>query len=306
MPVQHDHWTRPASSGQEDIFSQLWIPENPKAILQIAHGMAEYGGRYDRFARHLASHGYVVCANDHAGHGLYAKTKGFFAEKDGWAHLLNDMKGLMDQVLDRYPQLPCFLFGHSMGSFLSRSYVVRFDGIQGMILSGTAGTTSGLKVGRVIAAIQKKCKGARSKGRLLTTLTFGTANKKIKNPSDPYAWLSRDDSIVDAYQTDNYCGFIFTAAGYYDLFTGMIEVTAEDWAAKVPTNISALIISGDSDPIGAYGRGPTEVSRQLQDTGHEDVTLKLYADGRHEMLNEANREEVFADVLAWLEVQNGI
>jgi alpha-beta hydrolase superfamily lysophospholipase len=303
--MERKQWMRPASSGREEIFSQRWVPEKPKAILQIAHGMAEYSDRYDEFACYLADRGYLVCANDHAGHGRHAKVKGFFAEQDGWEYLLKDMNALMDEVAADYEGLPCFLLGHSMGSFLARSYITRFGGLRGVILSGTMGCRSGMGLGRSLATIQKKCKGPQSLGKLISAIAFGANNKRIKNPVNLFAWLCTVDEVCVAYRNDPYCGFNFTAGAFYDLFSGMIEITSADWAGKVPKDLPIYVFSGEEDPVGAYGKGPTQVFEQLKSTGHEDVSLKLYSGGRHEMLNESNKEEAYADTFRWLEDHMG-
>lgn len=302
--VTNERFIRPASSGEGDIFSQIWAPEppvQPKAVLQIAHGMAEYSDRYAGFAGFMAGHGCVVCANDHAGHGTHAKVKGYFAEKDGWECLLKDMKSLMDLASARYEGLPCFLLGHSMGSFLARSYVTRYEGLRGVILSGTAGANPLLRAGLLIAALQKRFKGAESKGKLLSMLTLGSYNKRISNPVNKVAWTSSADEVSIAYKADPLCGFCFTAGGFYDMYTGVREVSGPAWARNVPEKLSIYMFSGGEDPVGAYGRGPAQVLAWLKDSGHEDLSMKIYQGGRHEMLNEVNKYEVYEDVLAWLE-----
>lgn len=302
--TENKQWMRPASSGEGEIFSQSWIPDAPKAVLQIAHGMSERSDRYDDFARFLAGHGYVVCMNDHAGHGPYAQTKGYFAEDGGWLHVVQDMKNLMDEVTAQYPGLPVFLMGHSMGSFLTRSYIIRHGGLTGCILSGTMGHNGALRLGRMLAALQKKVKGSKSPGKLLAKMAMGGYNSQIENPVNGSAWLSTVDDVAIAYEADEHSAFIFTAGGYYDLFSGLLEVTDKGWAEKVPTDLPIYLFAGDADPVGNYGKGPLEVYEALQRTGH-DVELKLYPGKRHEMLNESNREEVYADVLGWLTAHQG-
>ncbi|MDR0854303.1 MAG: alpha/beta hydrolase [Clostridiales Family XIII bacterium] len=295
-------WMRPASSGLEDIYSQVWAGAEPKGVIQIAHGMAEHVGRYEEFAHFLAGQGYVVCMNEHAGHGVHAMTLGYFAEENGMDFVVSDMKSLMDEVVYDYPELPVFLMGHSMGSFLARKYITLYGvELTGCILSGTAGPNPALGVGKALAGLQKKIKGSKSEGKLLNRIAFGSYTKKIDNPVNSSAWLSTDDDVCIAYADDEFCGYNFTAAGFYDLFGLIGEVNEKDWAAKVPLELPLYLFSGAQDPVGGFGKGVIEVYEKLKQTGHEDLTIKLYPDGRHEMLNEVNREEVYKDVLDWLE-----
>jgi len=299
--VECENLALPASSGREDIHSHVWTDGSPKAILQIAHGMAEHSARYDEFARFVAGHGYAVFAEDHAGHGPSAETKGYFAEKDGWECILKDMKALMDAASARYPGLPLFLLGHSMGCFLAQSYIIRFMGLKGAILSGDTAPNHALRLGRALAAMQKRLKGPTSVGKFISAMAFGGYNRKIDHPVNQFAWLSTVDQVCEEYKADPFCGYSFTAGGYYDMFTGMIEITARDWPSKVPAGLPVLIIAGDQDPVGAYGKGPKGLFDGLRQTGHGDVSMKLYPGDRHEVLNEKNKYEVYDDVLAWLE-----
>jgi alpha-beta hydrolase superfamily lysophospholipase len=313
-------WLRPASSGQGEIFSRLWLPgavmeaipsaptvTPPRAIIQIAHGMAEHSARYDEFARFLTGKGFVVCMNDHAGHGAHADkngTLGYFADERGPYHVTEDMHSLFDAVIKKdstLSSIPKFLLGHSMGSFLSRKYISKYGGeLAGCILSGTAGRNPALAAGKTLAALQVKVKGPKSEGKLLSKIGFGSYNKRIGSPVNCDAWLSTVDDVCIRYKDDPYCGFPFTALGFYDLFSVMGEISEPGWAPSVPKSLPLYIVSGAEDPVGAYGKGVTEVYDRLKKTGHEDVTLKIYPGGRHEMLNESNREEVYEDVLAWL------
>jgi alpha-beta hydrolase superfamily lysophospholipase len=299
--IKYEEWTRSASGGEGEIFSRMWAGGEPRAVLQVAHGMAEHGGRYDDFARFMAERGYVVGMNDHAGHGRSAETFGYFAKRDGMDYVIEDMKALMDELTERYAGLPVFLLGHSMGSFLARKYITLYgETLFGCLLSGTMGKNGALVFGKILAAGQKKLRGAKSAGKLLTVVTFGSYNRRIANPVNHCAWLSTVDEVCVDYRKDALCGFPFTAGGFYDLFTLLGEISAKGWAAQVPAMLPIYIFSGEDDPVGAYGRGPREVYDALAETGHADVTLKLYPGGRHEMLNEVNRRDVYGDVLAWL------
>lgn len=299
--AEKSEWFSPAASGEGEIYSRLWAPSSPPlAVVQIAHGMSEYIGRYDDFAVYLARRGFAVCGNDHAGHGRSARVKGYFAAKDGWECLLRDMKRLEDQMRQKHPGLPVFLFGHSMGSFLARSYITRTPGLAGCILCGTAGSNPALLLGRAIAAVQKRAKGPQSVGRLLARLSFGGYNSRIKNPVNDFAWLTAGEDVPRAYAQDDLCGFPFTASGYAELFRGLTEVTSPRWAAKVPKELPVFLIAGEDDPVGAYGKGPREVRDALHATGHADAQLRLYPGMRHEILNEADKRNVYEYILAWM------
>ncbi|GHT80111.1 hydrolase [Spirochaetia bacterium] len=300
--VNEKQWYRKASGGEGEIFSRLWANEAPKAVLQIAHGMAEHSERYKEFATLLAENGYVVCMEDHAGHGPHTKCKGFFAEKDGWLSVVNDVKGLMDEVTALYPGLPVFLMGHSMGSFLVRSYIVRYgEGLSGCILSGTMGPNPLVNVVKTLIAITVACKGKKAEATLIGKLSGGANQGKFKNEGSPFAWLTTDTAEVQKYEDDPFCGFVFTASGYGDLFDGITEITAPGWADKVPRKLPVYIYSGEDDPVGDYGKGVKQVFDALKACDVEDVEIKLYCGGRHEMHNEVNKQEVYADVLGWLD-----
>lgn len=299
--VSKHGWMRPASSGTGEIFSRSWIPQEPTALLIIAHGMAEHSGRYDDFATFMAENGFGVYMNDHAGHGNSAKVQGHFSDKDGWISVVQDLHALRQQAQQQHPDLPVFLMGHSMGSFLSRSYIIRYsEGLSGCVLCGTMGKNPLLVFGRILAKLQMLCKGPQSSGLAIDKLAFGSFNKGIDHPVNKFAWLSSVEQVCLEYAADPQCGFAFTAAGYYDLFSGLKEVTSSKWAEKVPKDLPIYLVAGDKDPVGAYGKGPAQVASQLQNAGCSDITLKLYPDARHEILNETCSQEVYEDILSWL------
>lgn len=301
MSVAKKEWYRQAAGTGGKLFSRSWAGENPRAVLVIAHGMAEHSARYGPFASYLAENGYAVYMNDHAGHGKSAQVKGHFADKDGWENVVTDLKTLMDEAAGEHPQLPLFLMGHSMGSFLSRSFLTRYgEQLSGCVLCGTMGINPAAGAGRAIAALQCRVLGPRSRGKLLNKIAFGSFNKRIEHPVNDFAWLSADEENCKTYAADPDCGFEFTAAGYRDLFTGVQEISSEKWAAAVPRNVPVFLIAGAEDPVGNYGKGPAQVADMLKAAGVSQVELKLYPGLRHEILNEQGKEQVYEDVLAWL------
>lgn len=304
MSVTKKEWTRTAAGGNGRIFSRSWVSEGtaPKAVLEIAHGMAEHSARYDAFATFMAERGYTVYMNDHAGHGRSAQINGHFADENGWENVVGDLNALMDQAAENHPGLPLFLMGHSMGSFLSRSFLSRYgQRLSGCILCGTMGQNPGVKPGKALASLQCKVRGPRSRGKLIDRLAFGSYNKRIENPVNEFAWLSRDEKNCKAYAADKMCGFEFTAAGYRDLFTGLEEVSSPQWAAAVPKDLPIYLVAGTDDPVGNYGAGPKQVADMLKTAGVKNVDLKLYPGMRHELLNELGKEQVYSDILDWLE-----
>lgn len=299
--MEKKEWARKASSGEGEIFSRLWVQAQPKAVIELAHGMAEHGERYDHFARFLVEQGYAVCMNDHAGHGRSGGTKGHFADKNGWVHVVSDLHLLRQEVSGQYPGLPFFLMGHSMGSLLSRSYLTRYDGLTGCVLCGTIGVNPALGAGLALSSLQMKIRGPRSQGRMLDKLTSMGTLKRIAAPVNSFAWLTTVNEVCEAYEKDENCGYPFTAAGYHDLFTGLKAVTGTGWAEQVPKNLPLFVIAGAEDPMGAYGKGPQQVFGWLKETGHEKAALKLYPGMRHEILNEREKEQVYRDVLVFLD-----
>jgi alpha-beta hydrolase superfamily lysophospholipase len=292
-----------------EIFTYRWFPpaDAPvKAVVQIAHGMAEHAGRYARFAETLNAAGYAVYANDHRGHGRTAGDAGkigYFADYDGWFKVAGDLMQLTAIIRENHPGVPVFLLGHSMGSFLVRTAIIQdAGGIAGVILSGT-GADPGLlgKVGLVLARAIGAVKGRRSPSPLLNALSFGAFVKKFAPARTEFDWLSRDAAEVDKYIADPLCGGIFSAGFFSDLIDGLVFIHKPKNIARVPVDLPLYLFSGARDPVGDDTRGVQKVVEAYRGAGIKDVTVRFYADGRHEMLNEINRQEVFADVIAWLD-----
>ncbi len=292
----------------QDIFIHKWISEksDPKGIVQISHGMAEHAARYEPFAEKLTESGYLVYANDHRGHGKTAGSLdnlGFFAESNGWMRVVEDMNELTSMIQNAHPGLPVFMLGHSMGSFLLRTYMFHYGTrINGAIISGTAGSPGILgDMGILVANLEIKRKGIRGKSQLLHQLTFGGYNKAFKPARTDFDWLSRDHAEVGKYIDDPFCGTVFTAGFYRDLLWGLKTIHKKENVSMIPRNLPILILSGDKDPVGKNGKGVSQVYKSLKNAGAEDIQLSLYPEGRHEMLNETNRHEVYRDVITWLD-----
>lgn len=300
MSITRSEWYR--DSGGTKIFSRAWVGGSPRAVLVIAHGMAEHSQRYDDLAGFLAENGYAVYMNDHRGHGQTGGPLGHFGDRDGWKLIAADLHTLLVEAQKLNPGLPCFLMGHSMGSFLARYYVAAFPSapLAGLILSGTMGVNPALGAAKAIAAIQCRVKGPQSEGRLLSKLSSGGYLKEIDDPVNEFAWLSRDEELCRRYAADPLCGFPFTAAGYRDMFWAIGEITGPQWAQKLPQSLPVFLLAGDQDPVGSYGKGPREVAAWLRGAGLADVELKLYEGMRHECHNEQGKERMYEDLLRWL------
>ena len=305
--MKSDTFSFKAADGAQ-IFTYRWMPDNAsdiKGAIQIAHGMAEHAARYERFADALTKTGYAVYANDHRGHGKTAGSLdkvGYFADEMGWEKVVVDMHTLTGIIKKECPNKPFFLFGHSMGSFLSRYYSMHYAGeLKGLVLSGTAGDPGALgKIGILVATIEAKIKGKKAKSNLLNKLSFGAFNDAFKPNRTDYDWLSRDNAEVDKYVNDPWCGAVFTSGFFCDLLGGISYINKKENIAKIPKKLPIYIFSGAKDPVGANTKGVSQVYDTLKTSGIADLTLKFYEDARHETLNEINRTEVFADVIAWM------
>lgn len=308
MEIIRKEYTVPSKSGVADVFARCWAPaEGVKAVFQIVHGMAEHGERYEDFAHFMCERGFAVLVDDHIGHGKSVKDDsalGWFGEKDGWNAFVEDERALTELITSEYPDIPLIFFGHSMGSFIAREYIRRYgkdERIKGAIICGTSGKNPAAPIAITLAGAVAKAKGSRHKSKFIDKLAFGTYNKKIENPATPFDWLSSDTEQVKKYIADKYCGFLFTAAGYKDLFTVLNRVSGKDWFEQVYAELPIFLIAGEDDPVGQYGSGVKQVYNDLVNAGKKDVTIKLYPHMRHEILNEVENVKVYEDIAAWCE-----
>lgn len=295
-----------SANGNNMVSYSVWEPEEaPRAVLQICHGMSEHIGRYRWFAEQMTRRGFVVCGDDHLGHGRTAAREeelGYFGPKDGYLHLMEDEHGLRREMQARYPDLPYFLLGHSMGSFITRFYVTRHaDGLSGYLCCGTSGRNPAVKFARALASLMVLVRGGGRPGKLLDRLAFQDYNKQIENAATGHEWLSRDMTVYRPYADDPKSGFLFTNAGFRDLFRLLDTVTGRKWSNRVPKELPIILLSGECDPVGQYGEGVRQVYGWLEASGVQDLTLRLYPGARHELHNELNREEFVGDVARWME-----
>ena len=305
MPSFQDFYFQ-SSTGRTSIHALKCVPDSkPRAVVQIAHGIAEHIDRYRPFMEFLADNGFVVAGNDHLGHGKSIRVpeeQGFFAEKDGWWRVVDDMDKLHGIMSKEYPELPYVLFGHSMGSFLTRTYLIKHpDKYDAVILSGTGHQSPALVLGgNAAASVMAKLNGAMGDGAKLDLLAFGTYLSKIENPRTKFDWLSRDAEQVDKYIADPLCGFVGKIGLYRDMMQGIKFITNEKNIAQMNKEKPVYFMSGDGDPVGDYGKGVERAYKAFCNAGLHDVFMRLYPGGRHEMLNETNKEQVYQDILTWL------
>ena len=286
---------------------RLWLPEEgePRALVQLVHGMAEHIDRYDDTANALTKAGFAVVGHTHIGHGKNAMVPGWFSEQNGWQHLLEDIHMIRGLAQERYPDIPYIILGHSMGSFLVRCYIaLHAEGVTAAVLSGTGDfdnnvVSAGLAAAKVVCALG----GAKKPSNLINKMAFGANNKAFEPARTPFDWLSRDTEQVDRYVMDPACGFTFTGAGYRDLFTGILRMNEPRTIADVPKRLPLLFISGDKDPVGGMGAGVRAVAERYEQAGMRAVDVMLFADGRHELFNEINRTEVWEKLIGWLNGQ---
>ena len=277
----------------------------PRGIIVIAHGMAEHASRYARFAASAVEEGYAVLAGDHRGHGATAAPGGFgfVAEKGGWERVVADMGTVLDAARRAWPDVPVFLMGHSWGSFLARDLAARRGGeLAGLILLGTGSGTGALtRPAAAVCAGESRLRGPRHPSRLLNALAFGPYQRHFAPNRTEADWISRDAKEVDRYVADPWCGFVCTSSFFRDLVAGQGVVNTASHAAAVPAELPMLLASGDRDPVGAMGRGVQRAATLYRRAGVREVSVLLYPGGRHELLNETNRDQVTGDILTWID-----
>jgi alpha-beta hydrolase superfamily lysophospholipase len=282
-----------------------WKPATPRAVVLIAHGMSEHAARYDRLAQKLVAEGFAVSAQDHRGHGksyTSEEDKGFWAEKNGWNLVVDDLRRHAEHLRSTYPGLPIFLFGHSMGSLMSQEFLIRHGSmLAGAILSATSGKPSLIaQAGRLIARAERMRLGPKGRSKLINALSFEDFNKRFKPTRTAFDWLSRDEAEVDKYIADPNCGFLVTVQLWIDLLDAIPQLADQSRQAHIPKHLPIFVMSGSRDPVGENTKSVQQLLDSYQRVGLQQVSHKFYPDGRHEMLNESNKEEVMADILAWL------
>lgn len=293
------------AADEHRVHGSIWsATDAPAGVIQVFHGLGEHHRRYERFARAATAQGLVVVAHDHRGHGTSASLPGHFADRDGWQKLTDDGLKVNDLIGDRWPGVPVILLGHSMGSYIAQYFSMQHGyRLTALILSGST-WPSKLQIvpGRCIAKLESWRHGRRGKSALLAKLSFGDFNKAFEPARTGFDWLSRDPDEVDAYVNDPLCGGLNTCGLWLDLLAGLQAIASDKALARIDADLPILLTGGAKDPVGGQ-KGISELSLHYSRSGHTRVSTKIYPDGRHEMLNETNRDEFTADVLGWIEAR---
>ncbi|MBE7637924.1 alpha/beta fold hydrolase [Sneathiella sp. P13V-1] len=284
-----------------------WLPNgSPKAVVQIAHGMAEHAARYERLALFLNEAGIAVYANDHRGHGKTipeGNIPGHMADEKGWEKAVEDLHLINREIAARHPETPIMLMGHSMGSFMTQDYLARYsDTLAGAALSATNGPPGTLgKLAQLVSRIEKLRNGNEGHSTLLANMSFKAFNKAFAPNRTEFDWLSRDEAEVDKYVNDPLCGYDCSIATWIGLLDALTRIASDDALAKMNKELPIYVFSGTDDPVGEKTKGVERLIKAYKKRGFGKVTLKYYPDGRHELLNETNRDEVMTDLLGWVE-----
>ena len=269
-----------SSDGEHSCAGYLWQPSGQvRGVVQIVHGIAEHMGRYDHFARYLMVYCYALCGEDHLGHGKTGEAAGqfgYFARHDGWTLVTADVRAFRQLMGEKFPGVPYFLLGHSMGSFLTRTYLCRYPGtVDGAILSGT-GQENPLLVagGKLLASLIGHLRGFDTVSALVNDLALGAYNKQFKPNRTTADWISRDQQVVDAYLKDPFCTFTPTVGLYRDMLGGLQYISSSRALSQMDPNTPIYLFSGDQDPVGSNGAGVRKVYGYFQKHGTRDLEWK--------------------------------
>lgn len=297
----------PSSDGKNTVACYFYEPIDAdiKGIVQLSHGMCEYVQRYAHVADFFCKNGYVFCGNDHIGHGNTAANSeelGYIG-RGGVDHIVDDLHKTTRLALERYPNKPLVLFGHSMGSFMARIYLTKYgDELAGAIICGTGGPESPASLGKLMTSIAMIFRNDHYRSKFINNVSFAGYNKYFKDDGSESAWVTSDREVVKKYDADPLCNFKFTLRGHYNLFEALERVSSKKWAHLVPKELPLFVVSGKLDPVGNYGRGVETVYKRLKDAGVRSVKLKLYDNARHEPHNEIEsiRCEFLSDILGFV------
>lgn len=299
-------FTYPSTDGRTKIHAIEWIPDGEvKAVLQMCHGMVEYIDRYHDFATYLADRGIYVVGHDHLGHGqsvCSAGEYGYFPQPDGNKLVIGDIHKLRMMTKEKYENVPYFMLGHSMGSFLLRQYLTMHSkGLAGAIIMGTGHQPLMiLKAGQLVCKITAAVKGWKYRSEFVNNLSFGSFNKKFEPAETPKDWVTSYKPIRDIYVKDPLTSFTFTVGGYYQMFEGMKVLDTKGSVDKICKDIPVFFVAGEDDPVGDFGKGVQRIYEKYKSAGIKDTSIKLYKGDRHEILNEVDREQVYEDLYCWI------
>ena len=304
--VERSEFFIPSTNEHNNLRVMMWKPTgNILAVLQISHGMIEHIERYNDFANYLARRGFLVVGNDHLGHGKSVSNNeelGYFNAPNSSKTVVDDLHKLTLLIKSEYQNLPYFLLGHSMGSFMARRYIMTYGNeLDGAIIMGTGEKPSAvLASGKLLIRLMSLFKPMTYRSKLIEQISFWSYNKKFEPKRTKTDWLSRDTAQVDAYTQDPLCNFTFTLNGYQTLFDVLSFIRRAQNIKQIPKDLPIFMVSGTDDPVGDYGKTVTKIYNTYKDLGIQDINLKLYQSARHEILNELDREAAYENILNWL------
>lgn len=304
--IREEHFSFISKQGSVKIHGMRWIPDGEiRAVVQLVHGMAEHMERYREFAMFLAQKGILVVGHDHIGHGESVESEqdyGYFAKENGNQVLIQDMHQIVLRTKKSYANLPYIMFGHSMGSFLTRQYLCcHGKELDGAVICGTGDMPAlVLKAGMLICRTEAALRGWKARSELIRLISFGSYNAGFKPNRTTCDWLTRDEKVVDAYMADPKCGFTFTLNGYFNLFLTIYKIGRTEYLRRMPHELPVLFIAGEKDPVGNCGKGVRAAAERFKKSGMRNVDCILYPEDRHEILNELDKQTVYNDVLAWI------
>lgn len=301
-----DSFTLQSTDGKTPLYCVKWVPSGPAlGVVQLVHGMVEYIERYDDFASYLCAQGFYVIGCDHIAHGNSVLSKddwGHFSDDDGFETLIDDIGVVRAYAQREQPSIPYFLFGHSMGSYAVRNSIMRHpEGLAGAIICGTGNQSPALlRAGQALCSVLKKVHSPRYKSTLVHNMALGALDKPYKSEGLKNAFLTTDTAVVDAYNAEPRCSFMFTVGSYHSMFGGMIKLHDKESLLKIPKSLPLFVASGACDPLGNMGKDIRALYESYLALGIKDVTLKLFDGMRHEVLNEKNKAEAYAAFSQWL------
>ena len=305
--INHGDATISAADGHK-IRVRTWLPDDPPSgVIQVLHGLGEHIERYGRFAEAAVNRGLAVVGHNHRGHGPECDDRGYFSGQDGWAKVVADVHGVNEWSRERFADLPIVMLGHSMGSFMAESFAMHHGAyLKGMLLSASTWPSRiQLLPARLVARIESWRLGMQAESPLLMKIGFGAFNKRFRPARTEFDWLSRDEAEVDRYVADPACGGPFSSRLWVDFLVGLWEVASDHALNRIPADLPVLITGGAADPVGG-DKGMSSLMMHYAQTGHGRVKIKIYPEGRHEMLNETNRDEVTRDWLDGISATIGV
>lgn len=295
-----------SSNGISEIGYFIYLPDTtPRAVIQICHGLSEHIERYENegFVSYMTEQGFIVCGNDHIGHGSSVKDEKELGHFEDYEDLISDLRILKNIVKKRYPSLPYILLGNSSGSYIARSYIVKHDDVDGVILSGTGTGNGPMGLYKVLSMLTAGLRGDKHKSRFIHRIAFGHLSSPFASEQDKHSFVSADIGARQRYKHDNKCGFMLSALALRELFDVIRSVNDADWVTSVPLSLPVLLISGEDDPISEKGDGIRQIYDALADHELNELKMKIYKGCRHDVLNDSAKEEVLSDTAEWI---NGV